>query len=111
MRISEADKAMGQVYRDFKKANGGHKTAPRGKYGFKTLRFIVLDVEGQMHGPFKGRGSALTFYQRQINKAGKPTKGVKFYVQELYKPKDKNRPVVIDKEHEFEITTQKKVKK
>lgn len=110
MRISEADKAMGAKYREIKAANGGKKTSPKGKYGFKSIRFLVRDAEGNDHGPFKGRGSALTFYQKNINKAGKSTAGVTFLVQEVFKPKDRNRPVVVDSETAF-ILTGKKVTK
>jgi len=108
MRISEVDKAMGATYRAFKKQNGGKKTAPKGKYGFKSIQFLVQDTDGTTFGPFLGRGSALTAYQRKIRKAGKPIDGVKFLVQEIFRPKDKNRDVVIDKTTEFTVT--KKVK-
>lgn len=109
MRITEADKAMGAIYRAFKQANGGKKTTPKGKYGFKSIQFLVQEAnEGTIHGPFLGRGSALTTYQEKIRKPGKPIEGVKFIVQEIFKPRDKKRPSKVDKTTEFTIT--KKVK-
>ena len=107
MRISEADKAMGATYRAFKIGNGGKKTAPKGKYGFKSIQFLVQEADGTTHGPFLGRGSALTTYQEKIKKLGKPIDGVKFIVQQIYKSKDKNREVVVDATQEFTITTGK----
>jgi hypothetical protein len=107
MRISEIDKAMGDAYRRIKAKNGGKKTVAKGKYGYKSIRFLVQDVDGELYGPFKGRGSALTFYQKHINKAGKPTDGVKFYIQEIFKPKDKSRKAAVDDENIFVLTCEK----
>jgi hypothetical protein len=107
MRISEVDKAMGAYYRAFKQANGGKKTSPKGKYGFKTIQFLVQEVDGTIHGPFFGRGSALTTYQEKIKKVGKPIDGVKFIVQQVYKSKDKKRAPVVDAAQEFPITVMK----
>lgn len=104
MKISEADKAMGAKYREIKGRYGGKKTVPKGKYGFKSIRFLVKDTTGREFGPFLGRGSALTCYQNEINKKGQSTVGVSFLVQEIFKPKDPTRKVVIDAEHVFTIS-------
>jgi len=97
MKLTEADKAMGKVYNDHKTANGGHKTAPKGKYGFKTLQFKVQEADGTVHGPFLGRGSALGAYKNEIKLKGKPVTGVKFIVEEVFKHKAKDKAPTIDK--------------
>lgn len=104
MKISEVDKAMGEVYRTLKTANGGHKTAPKGKYGFKTIQFKVEETDGTVHGPFLGRGSALTCYKNDIKLAGKPTVGVKFHVEDVFRPKRKDGEVKVDSVKTFEVT-------
>jgi len=104
MKISDVDKAMGEVYRKHKTANGGHKTAPKGKYGFKTIQFKVEDTEGNVFGPFFGRGSALAAYKNEIKLKGKPTAGVKFHVEDVFKPKRKDAEVKVDGVTTFEVT-------
>jgi len=110
MRISEAHKALTEHYRNHKLTNGGHKTAPKGKYGFKSIQYKLVDADGTEYGPFGGRGSVLNAYQSNVKKAGKPTSGVKFIVQEIFKPKNKTRGIVVDSEIIFELTDTKKVK-
>jgi len=97
MKLTECDKAMGKVYNEHKAANGGHKTAPKGKYGFKTIQFKVEDTEGTVHGPFLGRGSALKAY-KEIKLAGKPTAGVKFIVEEVFRHKAKDKTPTVDRQ-------------
>jgi hypothetical protein len=96
MKLTEADKAMGEVYRTHKAANGGHKTAPKGKYGFKTIQFKVAEPDGTVHGPFLGRGSALMAYKNEIKLKGRPTAGVKFIVEDVFKPKKKDAAPKVD---------------
>lgn len=103
MKISEVDKAMGAKYRELKAANGGHKTAPKGKYGFKSIQFKVVEPDGTVHGPFLGRGSALGAYKNEIKAKGKATAGVKFLVEDIFRPKDKSEPKV-DGTTTFEVT-------
>jgi hypothetical protein len=94
MKISEVDKAMGVEYRRLKAANGGYKTAPKGKYGFKSIQFKVVDTDGVVYGPFLGRGSALSAFKNEIKAKGKPVEGVKFLVEDIFRPKDKSEPKV-----------------
>lgn len=96
MKISEVDKAMGAAYREHKAANGGHKTAPKGKYGFKTIQFKVEDTEGVVYGPFLGRGSALGAYKNEIKLKGKPTAGVKFIIESVFRHKAKDKAPTVD---------------
>lgn len=96
MKLTEADKAMGEVYRQHKTANGGHKTAPKGKYGFKTIQFRVTEADGTSHGPFLGRGSALAAYKNEIKLKGRPSTGVKFIVEDVFKPKKKDATPKVD---------------
>jgi len=106
MKISDVDKAMGEVYRKHKEANGGHKTAPKGKYGFKSLQFKVTEPDGTVHGPFLGRGSALTTFKNEIKLKGKPTAGVKFSVENIFRSKVKgSEPKVDGVLGEFEVTS------
>ena len=98
MKLTEADKAMGAAYNKFKAENGGHKTAPKGKYGFKSLQFKVIDAGGTVHGPFLGRGSALGAYKNEIKLKGLPTAGVKFVVEEIFKHKAKDKGLTVDRE-------------
>jgi hypothetical protein len=96
MKLTEADKAMGEAYRKFKADNGGHKTAPKGKYGFKSLQFKVEDSEGKVLGPFLGRGSALMAFKNEIKLKGLPTTGVKFIVEEIFRHKAKDKAPSVD---------------
>jgi len=98
MKLTEADKAMGKVYNEHKAANGGHKTAPKGKYGFKSIQFKVVTPDGTVYGPFLGRGSALGAYKNEVKLKGLPTTGVKFVVEEVFKHKAKDKGVTIDRE-------------
>lgn len=102
MKISDVDKAMGVEYRRLKDANGGHKTAPKGKYGFKSIQFKVVETDGTVHGPFLGRGSALAAFKNEVKGKGKPTAGVKFLVEDIFRPKDKSTPKV-DNTTEFVV--------
>lgn len=97
MKLTEADKAMGEAYRKFKAENGGHKTAPKGKYGFKSLQFKVAEPDGTVHGPFLGRGSALGAYKSEIKLKGKATTGVKFIVEEIFRHKAKDKSPTVDR--------------
>lgn len=99
MKLTDADKAMGKVYNEHKVSNGGHKTAPKGKYGFKSIQFKVVEAAGgTVHGPFLGRGSALGAYKNEIKLKGKPTTGVKFVVEEVFKHKAKDKGITVDRE-------------
>lgn len=98
MKLTEADKAMGAAYREHKVANGGHKTAPKGKYGFKTIQFKVEEPDGTVHGPFLGRGSALAAFKNEIKLKGKATAGVKFVVEEIFRHKTKDKAPTVDRQ-------------
>ena len=98
MKLTEADKAMGEAYREHKAANGGHKTAPKGKYGFKTIQFKVEEADGTVHGPFLGRGSALAAFKNEIKLKGKATTGVKFVVEEIFRHKTKDKAPTVDRQ-------------
>jgi hypothetical protein len=97
MKISDVDKGMGEAYRKFKDENGGHKTAPKGKYGFKSIQFTVAEADGTVHGPFLGRGSALAAFKNEIKLKGKPVAGVKFTIEEIFKHKTKGKDPSVDK--------------
>jgi len=102
MKISEIDKAMGVKYNEFKASNGGKKTAPKGKYGFKSIQFGVKSADGKEYGPFFGRGSALKAYRTEVAPE-KAVPGTKFVIQEIFiSKKDKSRKV--DGETVFEVT-------
>lgn len=99
MKLTDADKGMGKVYNEHKTSNGGHKTAPKGKYGFKSIQFKLVEAAGDIvHGPFLGRGSALRAYKNEIKLKGKPTAGVKFVVEEVFKHKAKSKGSKVDRE-------------
>lgn len=103
MKISEIDKALGVKYREIKEANGGKKTAPKGKYGFKSLQFAVRTVDGKEYGPFFGRGSALKAYRTEVA-TEKAVPGTQFIIKEIFiSKKDKSNPKV-DAETVFEVT-------
>mgnify|MGYP001314912730 CR=1 FL=1 len=97
MKLTECDKALGVAYREFKTANGGHKTSAKGKYGFKTIQFKVEEPDGTVHGPFLGRGSALAAFKNEIKLKGKATAGVKFVVEEIFRHKTKDKAPTVDK--------------
>lgn len=104
MKLTEADKEMGRVYREHKVSNGGHKTCARGKYGFKSIQFRVIEPSGEIHGPFFGRGSALGAFKSEIKLKGRPITGVKFVVEEIFRHKSKDKAPTIDKVvGEFEL--------
>lgn len=101
--MTEVDKAMGAAYREHKAANGGHKTAPKGKYGFKSIQFKVVEPDGTVHGPFLGRGSALGAYKNEIKLKGKSTAGVKFVMESIFRPKKKDGEIKVDTSVTFEV--------
>jgi hypothetical protein len=103
MKLIEVDKAMGAAYREHKSANGGHKTAPKGKYGFKSIQFKVVEPDGTVHGPFLGRGSALAAYKNEIKLKGKATTGVKFVIESIFRHKDKAKVPSVDSQVTFEV--------
>jgi len=96
MKISEVAVALTDHYRSYKKANGGHKTAPEGKYGFVSIQYKVTEPDGTVHGPFLGRGSALVAFRNEVKLKGKPVAGVKFLVENIFKPKGETATVVRD---------------
>lgn len=107
MLISEIGKAMGDAYRTHKKENGGHKTAPKGKYGYRSVQFKVVEKDGTVHGPFLGRGSALRAY-KAVKDSGKTVEGLRFRVETIFKPKAKGKTPAVDGFVEFPLTTKKK---
>lgn len=104
MLISEVDEALKNYYRAYKETNGGHKTAKKGKYGYKTLRFKLQDADGTIYGPFFGRNSAFKAYKNEIRLKGKPVVGIKFLVEDVFKSRDKKKETKIDKVTVFEVT-------
>jgi hypothetical protein len=102
MRISEIDKALGEKYREFKASNGGHKTAPKGKFGVKSIQFAVRTTDGKEYGPFLGRGSALKAYRTEVA-TEKAAPGTQFIIKEIFISK-KDKTVKVDKENIFEVT-------
>jgi len=98
MKLTEVDKALGAAYREHKAKNGGHKTAAKGKYGFKTIQFKVEEPDGKIHGPFLGRGSALAAFKNEIKLKGKATAGVKFTIEEIFRHKTKDKDPTVDKQ-------------
>jgi len=104
MKISEVASSLTQHYRTHKKENGGHKTAPKGKYGFKSIQYKVAEPDGTVHGPFLGRGAALTSFRNEVKLKGKPTAGVKFLVEDIFKSKAKGHEAKIDHVTTFEVT-------
>ncbi len=111
MKISEIAVALTNHYREHKKANGGHKTSPNGKYGFKTIRYFVQGTQGPFEGPFLGRGSALTAFKNSFKLAGKKLDGVRFVVETIFVPKDKSKELVIEKTDIFTLTVEPKEEK
>ena len=97
LTISQIDKELGKIYRTFKAENGGKKTSTKGKYGFKTIQFVLRNSENKETGPFFGRGSLLSEF-RKTYKKGTGT-GTAFVIQEIFKPKAKGKVPTIDSEH------------
>jgi hypothetical protein len=108
MLISEISAALTSHYRKYKKANGGHKTSPKGKYGFNSIRYKVVEADGTSHGPFLGRGSALTSFRKEVKLVGRSVEGVKFVVEEFFKPKAKDKEIEVKNAVEFVVTTKPK---
>lgn len=103
MKISEIATALTQHYRKHRIENGGHKTMPKGKYGFRSIQYKIAEVDGTIHGPFLGRGKALTTFRTEVKLKGKPTAGVKFLVENIFKPKAKGQPSKVDNTTIFEV--------
>lgn len=103
MKISEIATSLTQHYRKHKAANGGHKTSASGKYGFKSIQYKVAEPDGTVHGPFLGRGAALTSFRNDVKLKGKPTAGVRFLVEDIFKPKAKGQPSKVDNTVSFEV--------
>jgi hypothetical protein len=103
MKISEIATALTLHYRKHKAENNGHKTSPSGKYGFKSLQYRVAEPGGTIHGPFLGRGAALTAFRNNVKMKGHPTVGVQFLVDNIFKPKAKGQEPKVDNTTIFEV--------
>ncbi len=103
MKISEIATALTQHYRKHRIENGGHKTMPKGKYGFKSIQYKIAEPDGTVYGPFLGRGAALTAFRNNVKLKGKPTTGVRFLVEDIFKSKAKDTPVKVDNTVSFEV--------
>jgi hypothetical protein len=103
MKISEIATALTLHYRKHKIDNGGHKTSASGKYGFKSIQYKVAEPDGTIHGPFLGRGAALTAFRNNVKLKGRPTSGVRFLVDNIFKPKAKGQELKVDNTTVFEV--------
>ena len=103
MKISEIAVALTQHYRKHKNENNGHKTSAKGKYGFRSIQYKVAELDGTIHGPFLGRGAALTTFRKEVKLKGKPTAGVRFLVEDIFKPKAKGQESKVDNTTSFEV--------
>jgi hypothetical protein len=103
MKISEIATALTQHYRKHRVENGGHKTSPSGKYGFKSIQYRLSEPDGTSYGPFLGRGAALTAFRTEIKLKGRPVAGVQFLVENIFKSKAKDTPIKIDNTTSFEV--------
>lgn len=103
MKISEIATALTLHYRKHRVENGGHKTAAKGKYGFKSIQYKVTEPDGTVHGPFLGRGAALTSFRTDVKLKGRPTVGVRFLVEDIFKPKAKGQEPKVDNTTVFEV--------